>query len=169
MPWYLVYAHHGPGHAMSTSLTIWSETVLNTAEKNDLWADTFNIYGCFDQPRGKVYELDGLTANLKVTKTIEGRNKIIRAENILNVLNNTITIGHFIIDKEYKLCSCGNKIYICARCNKEICWHFSAQYGWCPACQKCGERTHAWSKTAPITCLECNIEHPFEKNWAIHR
>ena len=166
MPWYLVEASHGPGHQSHTSEMRWLEHELSDKEQRELWDDVFEGH---DWPVGTVIKLVGLTQENQKRMKLLHQYKIEYAQQMLNVLNETPIIPHTLVKGKENLCVCGERTYICTRCCQVFCYGFIPDNGWCPDCSKCGEGKHDWSKKPPIVCMECGVEHPYEKNWRRHR
>jgi hypothetical protein len=91
MPWYRIFANHGPGHQSSTEFYRWYEEALATKQqREDAWEEAFGD-GRYDWPIGDVELCDRLPHHIREQK-IEGcRNTIEHARKMLNVLGNTLT------------------------------------------------------------------------------
>jgi hypothetical protein len=89
MPWYRIFANHGPGHQSSTEFYRWNDEPLTTKQqREDAWQEAFERY---DDAIGDVELCDRLPHHIREQK-IEGcRNTIEHARKMLNILGNTLT------------------------------------------------------------------------------
>jgi hypothetical protein len=168
MPWYLVYARHGPGHQSMTSEVKWSEDELSDEVRKSLWEDVFG--NCqYDWPVGDCIKLNGLPADVRKRMLEECRLEIADAFKRQIDLVGTPIIPHEPIDKESMVCVCGSHCYKCSKCGNIYCYTTQPDFHWCPDCMACQGGKHEWSEKAPIVCIKCGIEHPMEKHWAKQR
>lgn len=168
MPWYLVYAHHGGGHQSKTVEFRWSSVELDEEELKWMWESIFDGYE-FDGPIGACIRLDGLTEDQRESKRREYVGERRNAVQMLRVVKETAVIEHMPIDESGKICSCGERRYLCSRCGKDLCYKCQPDWGWCPDCMSCGDGEHEWRSSTPVVCVKCGVEHPFERYWARQR
>jgi hypothetical protein len=178
MPWYLVEAHHGPGHQSNTSEIYWSDKALDKKGKEDLWDRVFKDGNReYDWPIGNVYRIKGITQHYRDSLISNLEDKIARATSEIVRLKGAKIIEHSPIGvKPHRLCVCGKMLFTCERCGKELCYSFKSNkrescYQWCAACNICGDsEVHSWDyKHPPVKCTKCGVEHPSEKWWAKNR
>lgn len=92
MPWYRIYANHGPGHQSSTEFYRWFEKPLATKEsRKDAWEGIFDD-GRYDWPIGDVERVDRLPQHIYDEKVSGYWNSINHAKRMLTVLTNTKTM-----------------------------------------------------------------------------
>lgn len=87
MPWYLIYANHGPGHQSRSESYRYFEKPLKTRdEKRAVWEDEM---GTLYNPIGKVLLVDGLPAHVLDSKMIGAQQSIEYYKKMLTVLAST--------------------------------------------------------------------------------
>lgn len=90
MPWYRIFASHGPGHQSSTEFYRWYEQSLDTEEKKKAaWEAEFDNGHYFDWPIGDVELCGGLPQNIFEEKVEGFKSKIQYANRMLEVLRTT--------------------------------------------------------------------------------
>ena len=91
MPWYRIFANHGPGHQSSTEVYHFFEKPLNTKERrDDAWEEVFG-YGEYDDPSGGVELCDKLPQHIHDSKIKSLQSEIEHAHKMLDVLKSTPT------------------------------------------------------------------------------
>jgi len=89
MPWYRIFANHGPGHQSSTEFYCWYEKALDTKEsRKDAWEESFERY---DDAIGDVELVDRLPHHIREQKIEHCRAIIDHTRKMLSVLGNTLT------------------------------------------------------------------------------
>jgi hypothetical protein len=90
MPWYRIYANHGPGHQSSTEFYRWYEKPLDTKDKRkEAWEEEF-AYN-YDWPIGDVELCDKLPQHIHDNKIKGFQSDIEHAHRMLDVLRGTPT------------------------------------------------------------------------------
>jgi hypothetical protein len=91
MPWYRIYASHGPGHQSSTEFYRYYSAVLDTKQKRkDAWDEAFDD-GRYDWPIGDVELCERLPQHIHDEKVTGFESSIRHAYNMLEVLRKTDT------------------------------------------------------------------------------
>jgi hypothetical protein len=89
MPWYRIFASHGPGHQSSDEFYRWYETPLDTKEdKKNAWDVAFESY---DNATGDIELCDRLPHHIREEKIEDCRATIEHARRMLTVLGGTLT------------------------------------------------------------------------------
>jgi hypothetical protein len=91
MPWYRIFANHGPGHQSSTEFYCWYEKPLDTKEKRkEAWETAFDDVR-YDWPIGDVELVDKLPQHIHDEKIASFQLDIAHAYKMLGVLKDTLT------------------------------------------------------------------------------
>lgn len=89
MPWYRIFANHGPGHQSSSEFYSFFEEPLTTKESREsAWQDAFDRY---DDAIGDVELVDKLPHHIREQKIEHCRAIIDHTRKMLSVLGNTLT------------------------------------------------------------------------------
>lgn len=87
MPWYHIYASHGPGHQSSSGYYRWYDEKLSPDEEKEIFEDLFR--GC-DWPIGKVVLLKALPVDIKQSKiaefTVRKKEVVEQCDKLLKIL-----------------------------------------------------------------------------------
>jgi|SRR5271157_1412757 len=86
MPWYHIYASHGPGHQSYTDKYRYFEKPLSKEEKKNVFE---NDMGGYYDPIGKVIEIKALPEHIHELKVIGAMNTITHNQKLLKVLETT--------------------------------------------------------------------------------
>lgn len=92
MPWYRIYAHHGPGHQSNAEFYDFYEAKLNPGERQEAWRRRFEFNGNFDSPVGGVKLMKGLPAHILGYKIADTRYALRANATLLKVLKTTPAI-----------------------------------------------------------------------------
>lgn len=99
MPWYLIYANHGPGHQSRSESYRYFEKPLKTRdEKRGVWEEEM---GTLYDPIGKVIAVDGLPAHVLDAKMVNAQSSIAHYTKMLTVLANTRPIPVIAVRYEF--------------------------------------------------------------------
>ena len=88
MPWYRIYANHGPGHQSSSEVYRWVEKPLSNEQRGEVWD---NEMGTLDDPIGKVVEVKSIPEHIFEHKVSAAENAIRFNQRLLEVLKDTPT------------------------------------------------------------------------------
>lgn len=100
MPWYRIFASHGPGHQSSSEHYRWFEKELDKQGKEDAWEEIF-ANERYDWPIGDVEQVRGLPAHILEGKMSGCRSEIAHASKMLGVLQNTPIIPVIAVRLEF--------------------------------------------------------------------
>jgi hypothetical protein len=93
MPWYRIYADHGPGHQSSTEFYRWYSNPLDTKQKRkDAWEEWFDgSCGQYDYPIGDVELVDRLPQHVYDEKVKAAHDAVSHAHSMMDILRKTQT------------------------------------------------------------------------------
>lgn len=87
MPWYRIFAKHGPGHQSFTEVYRFFEKKMLREEKKEAW-DTVFDYG-FEYPIGNVQLVKALPQHIYDRQVESAKYDLSHAKRMLNILANT--------------------------------------------------------------------------------
>jgi hypothetical protein len=101
MPWYRIYASHGPGHQSSSEYYRYFAKSLDKAGKKDAWDEIFDD-GRHDWPIGDVELCERLPQNVYDEKIAGFQSSIEYANRMLEVMRKTDTKPVIAVRLEFK-------------------------------------------------------------------
>jgi hypothetical protein len=100
MPWYLIYANHGPGHQSRRESYLYFENPLKTRDqKKEIWECEM---GTLYDPIGDVKEVAGLPAHMLKGRIAASKEAIAYHTRMLGILASTKTIPVIAVRYEFK-------------------------------------------------------------------
>jgi hypothetical protein len=90
MPWYKIFARHGPGHQSNSTFYEWRDRLLDRSGRKALWQDYFANYE-YDYPIGQVRLIAKLPEDIHRSKIIGCKANINHSRKLLSVLKRTPT------------------------------------------------------------------------------
>lgn len=114
MPWYRIFASHGPGHQSSSEHYRWFDKELDEQGRKDAWDEIF-ANERYDWPIGNVDKVKGLPAHILDGKLSNCRSEIEHAKKMIDVLQNTAIIPVIAVRLEFDHSSGKPESYYVAR------------------------------------------------------
>jgi len=108
MPWYRIYANHGPGHQSSSEHYRFFEKPLDKAGKKEAWHEIYDD-GRHDWPIGDVELVDALPQHIHDSKVASTQASIQSANKMLKILSETKTKPVIAVRYEVTLREPGKK------------------------------------------------------------